>query len=60
MTVADLLASLPVEKREDMADFLYSRTPCRYGLRGIAVEDSRPARILFPLSEPDLTTNQHD
>jgi hypothetical protein len=32
MTIQELLESLPEEKREDMADFLYGRVPCRYGL----------------------------
>lgn len=35
LTVAEFLKLLPVEKREDMADFLYGRVPCRHGLRGI-------------------------
>jgi hypothetical protein len=33
MTVKELLDSLPEEKRDDMADFLYSRTPCLRRLR---------------------------
>ena len=32
MTVSEFLKTLPESKREDMADFLYGRVPCRLGL----------------------------
>jgi hypothetical protein len=41
VTVKEFLDSLPEEKREDMADFLYNRIPCRYGLRNITALDSQ-------------------
>ena len=41
VTVTESLDSLPEEKREDMANFLYSRIPCRYGLRNITALDSQ-------------------
>jgi hypothetical protein len=48
MTVEEFLESLPEEKR-DMADFLYSRTPCRYGLREV------PAPVAVPTSVVELS-----
>jgi hypothetical protein len=38
MTVAEFLESLRQDKREMMAEFLYSRTPCKYILPSISPE----------------------
>ena len=46
MTVKELLDSLPDEKREDMADFLYSRVPC-----GFIPKDSEPSEEDLPEAE---------
>jgi hypothetical protein len=47
VTINDFLDSLPENKREMMAAFLYGRTPCRLGLRDIGGEDIlMPSRIL--------------
>lgn len=40
MTIAEFLESLPEEKREMIAEYLYSRVPCRFGIRSKAVEDT--------------------
>jgi hypothetical protein len=58
MTVKEFLDSLPEEKREDMADFFYSRVPCRYGLRNTASQDTQPpsrvSSILHPLVQATI------
>ena len=46
MTVRELLDSLPEEVRDDMADFLYSRVPCRFMLRA---EDFSPETLPNPV-----------
>ena len=52
MTIKEFLDSVPEDKREMMAEFLYGRTPCRLGLTDIASEDIlTPSRILSPLSQ---------
>jgi hypothetical protein len=52
MTVTEFLESLPEEKREMVAEFLYGRTPCRLGLRDIEGEDIlTPSRILSSSSQ---------
>lgn len=60
MTVKELLDSLPEEKREDMADFLYSRVPWRYGLRNIsALGSQQPVPISSVLSRVVPATDQY-
>ncbi len=52
MTVKEFLDSLPENKREMMADFLYGQTPCRLGLRDIGCEDIlTPSQILSSSSQ---------
>ncbi len=51
MTVKEFLDSLPEEKREMMAEFLYSRTPCRFKPSDTTSQDIRlPLPELSPSS----------
>jgi hypothetical protein len=51
MTVEEFIESLPEEKREGMADFLYSRIPCTFGLR----DSKELADSLKPSQEPHFS-----
>ncbi len=52
MTIKELLESLPITEREAMAEFLYSRTPCRYPLSSISPEPLAKDYIMsLPLAQ---------
>ena len=52
MTIGEWLQSLPEEKREAAADFIYGRTPCRQGLND--QEHIQPEDTQAPVLTPGL------
>jgi hypothetical protein len=50
MTIAELLESLPEGQREEMADFLYSRTPCRDEITFVDIPCVYPSTCISPES----------
>lgn len=53
MTVGEFLQSLPEDKREMIADFLYGRAPCRLGLNDIPIQDTEESEQICSLSSQD-------